>query len=52
MQESLYHVEKAHQNSYQKSFHVTKNIHTREFDEQVSQRKTIQSATNITDKKK
>ena len=45
-------VENIHENSYDKSFKLTKKRHARKFNELVSKNKVIQSATNITDKKK
>ena len=48
-----YHlVEKIHENSHKKSFELTKNRHTRKFNELINKNKVTQSATNITDKKK
>ena len=43
-------VEKIHENSYMKSFDLTKK--RRKFDELINKNKITQSATNITDKKK
>ena len=44
--------EKIHQNSYKKSSDLTKKRYIGKFDELVNKNKVIQSATNITDKKK
>ena len=43
--------EKIHENSYQKSFELTKKRHIRKFKELISKNKVTQSATNITVKK-
>ena len=45
-------VEKIHENSYKKSFELTKKRHIRKFDELISRNSIRQSATNIADKKK
>ena len=45
-------VDKIHENSYEKSFELTKKRHVQKFNELISKNKVIQSATNITDKKK
>ena len=45
-------VEKIHENSYKKSFELTKKRHIRKFNELISKIKVTQSATTITDKKK
>ena len=50
--EEFHLVEKIHENSYKKSFDLTKKRHIRKFDELISKNKITQSATNITDKKK
>ena len=50
--EEFHFVKKIHENSYKKSFDLTKKRHTRKFNELNSKNKVIQSATNITDKKK
>ena len=50
--EEFHLVEKIHQNSYKKSFDLTKKRHIRKFDELIGKNKVTQSATNITDKKK
>ena len=50
--EEFHLVEKIHENSYKKSFDLTKKRHIRKFDELISKNKMTQSATNITDKKK
>ena len=43
---------KIHENSYKKSFELTKTRHIRKFNELISKNKVPQSAINITDKKK
>ena len=50
--EEFHLVEKIHENSYKKSFDLTKKIHIRKFDELISRNRITQSATNITDNKK
>ena len=50
--EEFHLVEKIHENSYKKSFDLTKKRHIRKFDELISRNKITQRATNITDKKK
>ena len=50
--EEFHLVEKIHQNSYKKSFELTKKRHIRKLNELISKIKVIQSATNITNKKK
>ena len=46
-------VEKIHENSYQKSFELTKKRHIRKFNELISKNKVTQSsATTLTDKRK
>ena len=50
--EEFHLVEKIHENSYKKSFDLTKRIHIRKFDELISRNRITQSATNITDNKK
>ena len=50
--EEFHLVEKIHENSYKKSFELTKKRHIRKFNELISKNKVTQSATNITDKKK
>ena len=49
---SIHLVEKIHENSYEKSFELTKKRHIRKFNELINKNKVTQSATNITDKKK
>ena len=49
---SIHLVEKIHENSYKKSFELTKRRHIRKFNELINKNKVTQSATNITDKKK
>ena len=48
--EQFHLVEKIHENSYKKSFELTKK--TLKFNELISKNKVTQSATNVTDKKK
>ena len=50
--EEFHLVEKIHENSYKKSFELTKKRHTRKSNELISKNKVTQSAANITDKKK
>ena len=51
--EEFHLVEKIHENSYKKSFELTKKRHIRKFNELISKNKVTQSrATNITDKMK
>ena len=50
--EEFHLVEKIHQNSYKKSFELTKKRHIRKLNELISKIKVIQSATSITNKKK
>ena len=50
--EEFHLVEKIHENSYNKSFDLTKKRHIRKFDELISRNRIRQSATNIADKKK
>ena len=50
--EEFHLVEKIHENSYKKSFDLTKKRHIRKFDELISRNRIRQSATNIADKKK
>ena len=50
--EEFYLVEKIHENSYKKSFDLTKKRNIKKFDELIGKKKVTQSATNITDKKK
>ena len=50
--EEFHLIEKIHENSYKKSFELTKKRHIRKFNELISKNKVTQSATNITDKKK
>ena len=50
--EEFHLVEKIHENSYKKSFELTKKRHIRKFNELISNNKVTQSATNITDKKR
>ena len=50
--EEFHLVEKIHENSYKKSFELTKKRHIRKFDELISKNRIRQSATNIADKKK
>ena len=50
--EAFHLVEKIHENSYKKSFGLTKKRHIRKFDELIKKNKVTQSATKITDKKK
>ena len=50
--EEFHLVEKIHENSYKKSFELTKKRHIRKFNELINKNKVTQSATNITDKKK
>ena len=50
--EEFHLVEKIHQNSYKKSFELTKKRHIRKLNELISKIKVIQSATNIANKKK
>ena len=50
--EDFHFVEKIHENSYKKSFELTKQRHIQKFNELISKNKVTQSATNITDKKK
>ena len=50
--EEFHLVENIHENSYNKSFDLTKKRHIRKFDELFSKNEVTQSATNITDKKK
>ena len=49
--EGFHLVEKIHQNSYKKSFDLTKKRHIRKFDELISKKKGTHSATRIADKK-
>ena len=51
--EEFHLVEKIHENSYKKSFELTKKRHIRKFNELISKNKVTQSsATKITDKTK
>ena len=50
--EEFHLVEKIHENSYKKSFELTKKRDIQKFNELTSKNKGTQSATNITDKKK
>ena len=50
--EEFHLVEKIHENSYKKSFELTKKRHIRKFNELISKNKVPQSITNITDKKR
>ena len=50
--EEFHLVEKIHENSYKKSFELTKKRHIRKLNELISKNKVTLSATNITDKKK
>ena len=50
--EKFHLIEKIHQNSYKKSFYLTKKRHIRKLDELISKNKVTQSVTNITDKRK
>ena len=50
--EEFHFTEKIHENLYKKSFELTKERHTRKFNELISKNKVTQSAANITDKKK
>ena len=50
--EEFHLVEKTHEDSYKKSFDLTKKRHIRKFDELISKNKVTQSVVNITDKKK
>ena len=50
--EEFHLIVKIHENSYKKSFDLTKKRHVRKFDELIRKSKVTQSATNITDKKK
>ena len=50
--EEFHLVEKIHENSYKKSFELTKKRHMRKLNELINKNKVTQSATNITDKKK
>ena len=50
--EEFHLVEKIHENSYKKSFELTKKRQIRKFNELISKNKVTQSATNITDNKK
>ena len=50
--EGFHLVENIHQNSYKKSFGLTKKRHIRKFHELIGKNKVTQSATNIADKKK
>ena len=51
--EEFHLVEKVHENSYKKSFELTKKRHIRKFNELISKNNVTQSSTtNITDKKK
>ena len=50
--EEFHLVEKIHENSYKKSFDLTKKRHIRKLDELISKNKITQSATNMADKKK
>ena len=50
--EEFHLVEKSHENSYKKSFDLTKKRRIRKFDEFIGKNKVTQNATNITDKKK
>ena len=48
--EEFHLVEKIQENSYNKSFELTKKRHIRKFNELISKNKVTQSATNIIDK--
>ena len=48
--EEFHLVEKIHENSYKKSFDLTKKRHIRKFDEMIRKDKVTQSANKITDK--
>ena len=50
--EEFHLVEKINENSYKKSFEITKQTHIQKFQELISKNKVTQSATNIADKKK
>ena len=50
--EEFHHVEKIHENSYNKSFELTKERHIQKFNELISKNKVTKSTTNIADKKK
>ena len=50
--EDFHVVEKIHENSYKKSFELTKKRHIQKFNELISKNKVTQSANNITDKNK
>ena len=50
--EKFHLVENINENSYKKSFELTKNRHIRKFNELISKNKATQSATNLTDKNK
>ena len=50
--EEFHFVQKIHENSYKKSFDLTKDRQLRKFDELIIRNRTTQSATNIADKKK
>ena len=47
--EEFHLVEKIHENSYKKSFELTKKRYIRKFNELINKNKVTQSATNITD---
>ena len=49
--EEFHLVKKIHENSYKKSFELTKKRHIWNFNELISKNKVTQSITNITDKK-
>ena len=46
--EEFHLVEKIHENSYKKSFDLTKKRHIQKFDELIRKNKVTQSATNVT----
>ena len=50
--EEFHFVEKIHQNSYKKSFDLTKKRHIRKFDGLISKNKVTKNVTNKSDKKK
>ena len=50
--EEIHLVEKIHENSYKKSFDLTKKRYIRKFAESIRKKKVTQNASNITDRKK
>ena len=50
--EEFYLIENIHENSYKKSFDITKKRYIQKFDGFIRKNKVTQSATNETDKKK